>query len=174
MSNAFSACSSSHWWQLTFVSCLLFYLSMRSSLTPPPPRYPSFLWCVGYVRMPRPLVGWAYPTPPPFCSQFILHDGALVYSKKKNTSKQFAFFVKFTLSNGVAGDRSSKTNDRISGCTVFLRDVAIGNKGIEKHDVNDEKEMSRKQHSRERFCLAGILQCDRQLIRRSERQWGES
>ena len=35
MSNTFSACFSPHWWQLTFISCLLFYLFMRSSLPPP-------------------------------------------------------------------------------------------------------------------------------------------
>ena len=55
---------------------------MRSFLSLPP-SLPLFLWCVGYVRMPRPLVGSAYPTSPPFCSQFILDDGALVIRKKK-------------------------------------------------------------------------------------------
>ena len=37
-SNTFSACLSPHWWQLTFIFCLLFYLSMRSS----PPSLPYF------------------------------------------------------------------------------------------------------------------------------------
>ena len=41
--------------------------------------------------------------------------------KTLHSSKQLAFFVKFALlSNGLRGDRSSKTNDRISGCTVLL------------------------------------------------------
>ena len=48
MSNTFSACFSPHWWQLTFISCLLFYLFMRSSPPPPPP--PSSLPLFSLVR----------------------------------------------------------------------------------------------------------------------------
>ena len=45
--------------------------------------------------------------------------------KALHSSKQSAFFVKFTLfvlplSNGMTGDRSTETNDQISGCTVLL------------------------------------------------------
>ena len=39
--------------------------------------------------------------------------------KTLHSSKQFPFFV-LLLSNGVTGDRSTETNDRISGCTVLL------------------------------------------------------
>ena len=39
--------------------------------------------------------------------------------KTLRSSKQFAFFV-LLLSNDVTGDRSTETNDRISGCTVLL------------------------------------------------------
>ena len=39
--------------------------------------------------------------------------------KTLHSSKQFAFFVLLLL-NSVTGDRSTETNDRISGCTVLL------------------------------------------------------
>ena len=39
--------------------------------------------------------------------------------KTLHSLKQFAFFV-LLLSNGVTGDRSTETNERISGCTVLL------------------------------------------------------
>ena len=40
-------------------------------------------------------------------------------TKTLHSQKQFAFFV-FLLSNGVTGDRSTETNEQISGCTVLL------------------------------------------------------
>ena len=40
-------------------------------------------------------------------------------AKMLRSWKQFAFFV-LLLSNGVTGDQSTETNDRISGCTVLL------------------------------------------------------
>ena len=43
----------------------------------------------------------------------------LSVAKTFHSSKHFAFFV-LLLSNGVTGDQSTKTNDRISGCTVLL------------------------------------------------------
>ena len=43
----------------------------------------------------------------------------LSLAKTLRSSKQFVFFV-LLLSNGVTGDRSTETNDRISGCTNLL------------------------------------------------------
>ena len=61
-----------------------------------------------------------------FAPSFLLSWLAMIMSslfplpKTFHSSEQLAFFVKFALSNGVTGVRSSKKKDRISGCTVLL------------------------------------------------------
>ena len=63
--------------------------------------------------------------------------------KAFHSSKQFAFFVKFALSNGVTGDRSSNTNDRTSGSTVLLL-IEKMNQINTKKLLEIEKEIARE------------------------------
>ena len=56
---------------------------------------------------------------PQFLSSWRTLSSHFPLPKTLRSSKQFAFFV-LLLSNGVTGDRSTETNDRISGCTVPL------------------------------------------------------
>ena len=93
--------------------------------------------------------------PPLFLPSWLALSSHFPLPKTLHSSKQFQFFVKFALffgkfalSNGVTGIRSSKTNDRISGCTVLLL--------IEKWIKLIPKTIGNRKRDCERGCARGI------------------